>query len=169
MIKTIKLMIFTFYVLKYRDIYIHIDELPVKNYFKIRKGYLNYLYIKNINRKFPVAAFLAIFNNMSFQFKYLDNSYLRAKADLADYESEILRAKTKKEKDRWLREYNTLKKKIDNWPVNELELNEFIEYIELNFKQPIGSFDVNLSTSRAFSAFHKAKIIHRKNKYNGDN
>jgi hypothetical protein len=160
MIKVINIMLFTYYVLKYRQIYIHIDELPVKNYFKIRKGHLNYLYIKNTNRKFPVAAFLSIFNNMSYQFKHLDNSYLRAKADLSDYKSKYARTNNK----RWLNEYNTLKNKIDNWPVNELELNEFTEYIELNFKQPIGSFDVNMSTSRAFSAFHKAKMINLKNK-----
>ena len=165
MIKTIKLILFTYYVLKFRDVYIHIDELPVKNYFKIRKGFLNYLYIQNKKRDYPVSAFLSIFNNMSFQFKHLDNSYLRAKADLADYKSRYTRTGNK----RWIREYDTLKKKIDNWPVNELDLNDFTEYIELNFKQPIGSFDVNMSTSRAFSAFHKARLIHRKNKYNGHN
>lgn len=157
--KTFFELCFTFYVLKFRKYYTHIDYLPLFNFAEIMKGNFNYLYVKNVNKKYPKIAFVRIFQEMNFQFKHLDNKHLRQLADLADFESKYVRTKNK----RWLNEYNTLKKKIEKKKSKPFDLNNFTDYIERTYNLVPGSIDVHkISTSKAFQSYQKA-IKHNKN------
>ena len=160
--KTVLELCFSLYVLKYRKYYKHIDYLPLFNFAEIMKGNFNYLYIKKQDRKYPKVAFAKIFEAMNFQFKYLDNKGLRQRADLADYEHKYLTADNKKDKNRWLNEYNTLKNKINKKKNRPFDLNAFTDYIEHTFKFAPGSIDPKkISTSKAFMNYQKA-IEHNK-------
>ena len=151
--KLIYTLFFTYYVLKFRTYYTHISELPLYNFAKISNGGLNYLYIRNINRKVPVAAFTGIIQRMLFQFDKIDNTHLRQLADLADYNSKYVVTGNK----RWLNEYNTLKAKLDKKEVNKFNIDEFTNVIEQTFNHTPGSIDTKkISTSKAFSMYYKA-------------
>ena len=161
--KTIIELCFTYYVFKFRKYYTHIDYLPLFNFAEIMKGKFNYLYVGNKNKRYPKIAFAKIFEAMNFQFKTLDNKGLRQRADLADFESKYLTADNQKDRNRWLNEYNTLKKKIKKKKRKPFDLNAFTDYIEHTFKFAPGSIDAHkISTSKAFMNYQKA-IEHNKN------
>lgn len=141
--------------IKEKKYYIHIEDIPVYNFFKVKNGKFEYLWKYEIDRdkKYPKGLFLAVFQEMYFQFPKLDNTYLRDLADLADYESKWVRTK----QSRWKNEMNTLKKKIENTKPNDINLDDFTDYIEHTFQNPVGSINVHLvSASKAFSNFYKA-------------
>ena len=152
--------------IKEKKYYTHIEDLPVYNFFKIKSGKYEYLwkYEKDRDKPYPKGLFLSILQEMYFQFPKLDNTYLRNLADLADYESKWIRTKNF----RWKNEMNTLKKKIEDTKSTELNLDDFTDYIEHTFKNPVGSLDVyKVSTSKAFNNYYKAieknKITHANN------
>jgi len=158
--KTIFELCFTYYVLKFRKYYTHIDYLPLFNFAEIMKGKLNYLYIGKIYKRVPKVVFAKVFQEMNFQFKKLDNKHLRQLADLADFESKYVRTGNK----RWLNEYNTLKNKIEKKKRREFDLNSFTDYIERTYNLVPGAIDVHkISTAKAFMSYQKA-IKHNKNK-----
>ena len=155
--KTVKELIYIWYIKKFVKYYIHIDYLPLFNFAEIMKGKFEYLFVGK-KRRPPKIFFANIFAEMNFQFKELDNTHLRNKADLADYYSKYIRTANK----RWLNEYNTLKKKIDNVEHTTFNLDEFTDYIEQTFNFAPGSIDVKkISTAKAFNNYQKA-IKHRK-------
>jgi hypothetical protein len=134
-------------------------EIPLFNFFECWKGNLNYLYKTNVDKPYPKMLFSYTFQEMYYQFKYLDNSYLRKLALLADYKSKHVRT----ENARWLNSYNTLKKELENIKKTDHDLDEFTDYIEHTFKYPPGSIDVHkISTSKAFSNFKKAVDYNKK-------
>ena len=158
--KTIRELIFIWYVKKFRKFYTHIDYLPLFNFAEIMKGKFEYMYHKPENKRAPKIYFANLFAEMNFQFRNLDNSHLRDKADLADYYSKYVRTNNK----RWLNEYNTLKKKINEKVKGKFNLDAFTDYIEHTFNFAPGSIDTKkISTSKAFSNYQKA-IAHNKKK-----
>ncbi len=157
--KTIKELIFIWYIKKFRKFYTHIDYLPLFNFAEIMKGNFEYLY-HNPKYRVPKIYFANIFQEMNYQFKKIDNTFLRQKADLADYYSKYVRTNNK----RWLNEYNTLKKKIEKKDKKPFDLNDFTDYIERTYKLTPGAIDVHkISTSKAFDSYQKA-IKHNKRK-----
>lgn len=151
--KTIFELIFIWYVKKYRKYYIHIDYLPLFNFAEIMKGKFHYLYHKPKNRRVPRIYFAKIFQEMNYQFNYLDNTHLRDKAELADYYNEYIMTGNK----RWLNEYNTLKKKIDDKKKTYFNLDSFTDYIEHAFNHAPGSINTKtISTAKAFNNYQKA-------------
>jgi len=139
---------------KYFD---HIDDLPVYNFAKLMKSELRYLWKneKYMDKKYPRGLFLIVFQEMHYQFKYLNNKYLRNKAALAEYKSKFCRTKNY----RWKNEMNTLQAKMDKEAKNskEFDLNDFVDYIEQTLSTPLGSINVReMSTSRAFNLYNKA-------------
>jgi hypothetical protein len=151
--------------IKAKNYYDHIDELPVYNFFKIRKGEYQYLYKDEKLRdgQYPEALFKMVFREMYFQFKELDNTFLRELATLEDYKSKIARTKMyenaseKAKHFRWKNEYNTLAKKVEKEVVKELDLDDFTDTIERTFNNPVGSLDVfKVSTSKAFNNYNRA-------------
>ena len=158
--KTILELLFTFYVLKFRKHYTHIDYLPLFNFAEIMKGKFEYLYITRKYKRVPKVVFARIFQEMNFQFKELDNKHLRQLADLADYKSKYVRTGDK----RWLNEYNTLNSKIKKKKNKAFNLDEFTEYIERTYNLAPGAIDVKkISTAKAFQSYQKA-IKHNKSK-----
>ena len=155
--KTIIELIYIWYIKKYVKHYTHIDYLPIENFAEIMKGNFEYLFIGK-KRRVPKVYFSNLFQEMSFQFKKLDNTHLRQLADLADYHSKFVRTK----KSRWLNEFNTLQAKIQSKESTPFDLNEFTQYIEISLKQPVGSFDIKMSTSRAFLAYQTAIDTNKK-------
>jgi len=147
-----------------KNYYTHIDDLPVYNFFKIAKGEYHYLF-KNesdYNKPFSEDLFKYTFSEMYFQFKKLDNSFLRDKAYLAVYWSKWVVEKNY----RWKNEYNTLNAKLTKNIQKELDINDFTDYIEMTFKQPVGSIDVHkVSTSKAFNNFNRAQEYNKKNSH----
>ena len=142
---------------KYGKYYTHISELPLYNFFKIKDGYFEYLWVneKDYDRPYSKYLFMAIFQEMWYQFPNLDNRYLRDKATLTDYESKYIRTSSS----RWKNEYNTLKAKLEKEEENKqnLILDDFTDYIEHTFKYTIGSIDVKkISTLKAFNNYYKA-------------
>ncbi len=151
--KTVWELIFIWYIKKFRKFYIHIDYLPLFNFAEILKGKFEYLYHKPKNKRAPRIYFARIFQEMNFQFRTLDNSHLRDKADLADYYSKYIRTANK----RWLNEYNTLRKKIETAKHSTFNLDEFTDYIEHTFNFAPGSIDAKkISTAKAFNNYQKA-------------
>lgn len=137
--------------------YLHIDELPLRNFFKIKKGEYQYLWIKDIEKPFNKFLFMGIFQQMHFQFNHLDNEYLRAKAAAAEYESKYIRAEKQSDKVRWLNNWTTQQKVVDNWKVSDMEIDDFTDYIEQAYGSAPGSIDIDkISTSKGFNSFHKA-------------
>lgn len=160
-LKTIIELIFIWYVKKFRKYYTHIDYLPLFNFAEILKGKFEYLYHKPKNKRAPRIYFAQIFNEMNFQFHHIDNSYLRNKADLADYYSKYIRTANK----RWLNEYNTLKKKIDDTKRVPFNLDRFTDYIEQTFNFAPGSINVKkISTSKVFDNYQRAIKVREANK-----
>lgn len=160
--KTMFELCFTYYVLKYRRYYTHIDYLPLFNFSEIMKGKFEYLYEGKKNKRVPKVAFAKIFEEMNYQFKTLDNSHLRDLADLADYEYKIVEANDKRTKSRWQNEWYVLQKKIENKKRNKFDLSEFTDYIEQTFNFAPGSIDVHkISTAKAFNNYQKAIEINR--------
>ena len=155
--KTIFELIYVWYIKKYVKYYTHIDYLPIENFAEILKGKFEYLFVGK-KRRVPRIYFIRIFEEMNFQFKKLDNTHLRQLADLADYESKYVRTNNK----RWLNEYNTLAAKIKSKKSEPFDLNNFTQYIEMSLKQPVGSFDIKMSTSRAFLAYQTAIETNKK-------
>lgn len=150
---------------KEKKYYEYLDELPVLNFFKIKNGNYKYLWKNELDRekKHPIGLFLYTFQQMYYQFPRLDNEYLRDMATLADYQSKYIRTKNM----RWKNEYNTLKKKIDNTKPVDLNIDDFTDYIEHTFSNPIGSIDITrVSTSKAFNNYYKAIAKNRKNANN---
>ena len=142
---------------KYGKYYTHISELPVYNFFKIKDGHFEYLWIneKDYERPYSKYLFMAIFQEMWYQFPNLDNRYLRDKVTLTDYESKYLRTCSA----RWKNEYNTLKAKIEEEEKNHknLLLDDFTDSIEHAFKHPVGSMDTKkVSTLKAFNNYYRA-------------
>jgi len=158
--KNIFELCFTYYVLKHRKYYTHIDYLPLFNFAEIMKGKLEYLYVNQKYKRVPKGAFARIFQEMNFQFKSLDNKHLRQLADLADYESKYVRTHNK----RWLNEYNTLKAEIKKEKRKEFNLDDFTDYIERTYNLAPGAIDVHkITTAKAFSSYQNA-IKHNKAK-----
>lgn len=150
--------------IKQKKYYTHIDDMPVYNFAKIMKGEYNYLWISENNRrnKYPKTLFQAVFGEMYFQFKYLDNTNLRNKATIAEYKYKFAATNNF----RWKNQANTLIAKLEKEVVSDFDLNNFTDYIEQTFKQPIGSIDVNkISTSKAFNNYHRAIEINKKRKH----
>jgi len=157
--KNIRKLIFAMYVVKYRKYYTHIDYLPIFNFAEIMKGNLNYLYENKKDRKYPELFFKRVFEQMYFQFPELNNEELREKALLAVFENNIVIAKNKTEKSRWINESNTLKAKINESKkdIKKFDLNEFTNFIEHMLEHPVGSLDVHkVSTSKAYSNYNIA-------------
>ena len=158
--KTIFEIIFTFYVLKFRKYYTHIDYLPLFNFAEIMKGKFKYLYVSRKYKRVPKVVFSQIFIEMNFQFNKLDNTHLRQMADLADFHSKYIRTADK----RWLNEFNTLKKKVEKKERKEFSLDSFTDYIERTYNLVPGSINTKeISTAKAFMSYQKA-INHNKNK-----
>ncbi len=158
-------LIYTFYVLKYREYYTHIDYLPLFNFAEIMKQKFEYLYKGKKNKWYPKVVFAKIFENMNYQFKVLDNSHLRDDADLADYEYKIVEAKDKRSKSRWQNEFYVLQKKIENKKRNKFDLSDFTDYIEQAFNFAPGSINPHtIMTSKAFNNYQKAIELNRKRK-----
>jgi len=155
-IKILFELFFTWFVKKYVKHYTHIEELPLWNFYRITQGNLAYLY-KNMHKRIPKVYFNEVFQNMHYQFKQLDNEYLRAVAMVSVYECHIVTAKTEQEKNAWKNKHAILKNKLHNWPKNIFDLDKFTDYIEQTFKLTPGSIDVKkISTSKAFSNYQKA-------------
>jgi len=151
--------------LKEQRYYTNIDELPIFNFFKIKNGLYEYLWRheKDRGKKYPKGLFLQVFQDMYFQFKKLDNTYLRNLADLADYESKYARTGLS----RWKNEYNTLKAKIERTKPKDLNMDDFTDYIEHSLGHHVGSIDVHrTSISKAFNNYFRAL---EKNKKHANN
>ena len=147
--------------------YEHIDELPLRNFFKIKKGEYKYLWIKDIEKPFNKYLFMGVFQQMHFQFNHLDNEYLREKALAAEYESKSIRAKTQADKVRWRNNYTTQQKKVDDWAVSDIEIDDFTDYIERTYGLAPGAIDIDkISTSKGFNSFHKAIEVNKKRESN---
>lgn len=141
--------------IKQQKYYDNIEDLPIYNFFKIRKGEYQYLWKdpKDYNKKYSKTFFSNVFYEMYFQFPKLDNTYLRDIATLEDYRSKHIRTGLV----RWKNEYNTLEAKIKNAEYKETTLDDFTNHIERTFGNPVGSLDVyRVSTSKAFSNYHLA-------------
>ena len=134
--------------------YKHIDRLPVYNWFKISKGELQYLYKYKI--KYIPTFFPELVLKMVYQFEKLDLTLLRKKAEYQVLLSMAARQQNKSLKfnaDIMAKEIDNIEKKLSQ---NDVSLDGFLDYIELTFNN-IGSLDPKkLSTSRAFSLYHKA-------------
>ena len=157
--KTLWELIFIWYIKKYRPHYTHIEYLPLFHFAEIAKGKLKYLYHKPKNRKVPRVYFANILENMHYQFTILDNEHLRKKADLADYKSRYVRAKSKVEKSKWLNKYNTLNKELQDVVEKKtfFNLDEFTDYIEQALNITPGSIDVHkISTAKAFMNYQQS-------------
>lgn len=136
--------------------YKSIDKLPVYNWFMIQNNDLKWLYKYRIFKYIP-GFFLKVITDMVYQFETLDLTMIRKRA-----EYEILRSMAARQNNKNLefnanlieKEIEKLEKKIKD--DNGLTLNGFLDYIEMTFES-IGSLDpYKLSTSRAFSLYHKA-------------
>jgi len=167
--KNIKTLLFTLYVKKYRAFYTHIDYLPIFNFAEILKGNYEYFYSNKKYKKYPKLYFDRLLEEMYYQFKVLNNEQLRDKAKLAILKSKNTTAKTRAEKFRYKNEYNTLEKKIEEDEKENVmfDLNDFTDFIEHTFSQPVGSLNVHTtSTSKAYSNYQKAlkkvKAINKK-------
>jgi len=150
--------------IKAKNYYTNIDELPIYNFFKVSKGNYEYLYkdSKDYDKPYQKELFQYIFTNMYFQFRKLDNTYLRNKAQLEIYWSKWIIEKNY----RWKNEFNTLKNKIETEVKSELNIDDFTDYIERTFNQPVGSIDVHkVSTSKAFNNYNRAKEHNKKSKH----
>ena len=153
--------------IKEKKYYEHVDELPIFNFAQIMKGKYDYLWKKESDRdkKYPKGLFLYTFQEMYYQFKYLDNSNLRDKGTLADYESKFKRTNDY----RWKNEFNTLEAKLNKIKHTPFDIDEFTDYIEHTFKNPVGSIDVyKTSTSKVFNNYYKASK-HNKELRNANN
>ncbi len=156
--KTIKELIFIWYIKKFRKIYTDINEFPLYNFSKCLKGEFEYLYIKKY-KKYSKIYFQKKFQDLIFKLKYLDNEYLRMQADAIDYYSKFIRTGNK----RWKNEFNTIKNKIEKYEKQEFNLTDFIYYIEKTFNHAPGSIDPRkISTAYAFKIFNEAKEINRR-------
>jgi hypothetical protein len=152
---------------KAKNYYDHVEDIPVYNFFKVAKGEYQYLYkdSKDYDKPYPEELFKIVFNRMYFQFKKLDNTYLRQKAQLEVYWSKWIVEKNY----RWKNEFNTLKNKLEKEVKKELDIDDFTDYIERTFDQPVGSLDIyKVSVSKAFNNYHRA-IEHNKKKQNANN
>lgn len=141
--------------LKEKKYYESIEDLPIYNFFKIKKGEYKYLWKseKDYEKKFPLSLFQKVFFDMHFQFKKMDNTYLRDLATLEDYRSKYVRTGLM----RWKNEFNTLESKIKKTEYVDPNIDDFTNYIERVFNNPVGSLDVHkVSTSKAFSNYHIA-------------
>lgn len=143
--------------------YIHIDELPLKNFFKIKNGEYKYLWIKDVEKPFNKFLFMGVFQQMRFQFKELDNDYLRAQLLAAEYESKYVRSTKQADKVRWLNYWTTQQKVVDNWKSSDWDIDDFTDYIERTYGLAPGSIDIEkISTSKGFNNFHRAIEIVKK-------
>jgi len=145
---------------KKKNYYEHIDEVPVYNFFKIANGKYQYLYKdkKDYDSDYPKELFRIVFTNMYFQFRKLDNTYLRDKAKLEIYWSRWISGGEY----RWKNEFNTLANKIETEVKKELNLDDFTDFIERTFNNSVGSLDVyKVSTSKAFNNYHRAVEINK--------
>lgn len=143
--------------------YEHIDKLPLRNFFKIKKGEYKYLWIKDDDKPFNKYLFMGVFQQMHFQFNHLDNEYLRAKLLAAEYESKYVRSVNQQDKVRWINNWKTQQKIVDNWKVSDIEIDDFTDYIERAYGLAPGVIDIDkISTSKGFNNFHKAIEINKK-------
>lgn len=152
--------------IKQKRYYTHIDNLPVYNFAQIMKGKYQFLWIdeKYHKKKYPECLFKQVFQEMYFQFKYLDNLELRDKAAIAEYNYKFATTNNY----RWRNESTTLQAKLKTEVKGEFDLNDFTDYIEHTFKNPVGSIDVRkISTSKAFNNYHRAIELNKK--HHGNN
>jgi len=150
--------------IKEKKYYTHIDDLPVYNFANIMKGEYEYLWMdyRERHKKYPKGLFQAIFSEMYFQFKYLDNTDLRNRAAIAEYKYKFAATNNF----RWKNQANTLIAKLEKEITTDFDLNDFTDYIEQTFSNPVGSIDVHrISTSKAFNNYHKAIKINKKRKH----
>lgn len=150
---------------KQKNYYENIEDIPVYNFFKASKGEYQYLYknVKDYDKPYQEELFKIILSEMYFQFKKLDNTHLRKKAELELYWSKWIIEKNY----RWKNEFNTLKNKLDKEVRKELDIDDFTDYIERTFNQPVGSLDVyKVSASKAFNNYHRALEYNKKQNAN---
>jgi hypothetical protein len=150
---------------------VHIDSLPIYNWFEIKKtNDLKYLYVDYENKHSVPYFFYKIFSEMIFQFEKLDLTLFELMANEQIYKSKFLLEKKPI--------YNSLSKEAANKLAakqKELEsmktqtLNEFLNYIERSLGIQVGSLDSKkISTSRAYSLFYDAIETNKeKNKHHG--
>jgi len=114
---------------KQKKYYKSIEDLPIYNFFKLKKGEYQYLWKseKDYNKKYPKTLFSQVFFEMYFQFPKLDNTYLRDMSTLEDYRSKYVRTGLS----RWKNEFNTLEAKIKKTEYKETTLDEFTNHIVL--------------------------------------
>jgi hypothetical protein len=128
--------------------------LCIHDWFELQKNDYSVLYKVKFTKYIPYF-FPEIALNMMFEFDSMDLSLLRKRANLAVLNSIAARTGSKTTKF----QADVLKKEIEKTLSKEkkdISLNEFINYIEMTFNN-IGQLDVyKLSTSRAFSLYHKA-------------
>lgn len=141
------------------NFYTELSELPLWNWFKVQEtGDLKYFFIDYENAREIPIFFEQLLINMLEQFERVDNAFLRLKADALYYESKYLTTG----KSSWLMESKAVEEKIKNIGNSGLSLEDFLNYIEITFKQ-LGSLDANkISTKRAYSLYHKALDINSK-------
>lgn len=155
--KMLKELLLVWYIKKYRKVYTHVDYLPLFNFSEIMKGKFEHLYHTEKGRV-PRIYFNNIFKQMNYQFHVLDNTILRQKADLADYQSKFARTGNK----RWLNEYMTLYAQLQEVTSNEFNLDAFTDYIEQTFSFVPGSINPKqISTAKAFNNYQKAIEVNK--------
>lgn len=141
--------------------YKSINQIPLYNWFQIRDNKLTFLYKTKLIKRIPYF-FDEIIMNMVFEIESVDLTFIKKRAELAIMQSIAARTNNKTVKfqaDVMAKELEEREKKdIDR---KGIELNEFIDYIELTFNQ-IGRIDpYKISAGRALSLLDKA-IKHNK-------
>lgn len=135
--------------------HIHIDTLPIYNWFKCSEGDLSYLHKKKMDG-YP-RFFVRVLNEMVFQSEQRDNSIERDKAKARYLESLFLTTGDPK----YSNMYRSLDAKIkkdkeQQTHKNKSKLNDLVNVIEETFSD-IGSIDVHkMTTSRFFSLYNRA-------------
>ncbi len=154
--QTVMELIYIWYIKKYIKYYTHIDYLPLFNFAEIMKGKLEYLFAGK-KRRVPRIYFAKVFEKMNYQFKHLDNSNARDKADLAEYEFLYVSATNKIDYYFNKNEFNTLKAKIKKKKSSPFDLDNFTDYIERTYNLAPGAIDAKkISTAKAFGNYQKA-------------
>ena len=132
------------------------DTIKLRKWFQVQNGNLKALYKVHLFNRVPVF-FLKIVMDMIYSMPVLDLTLLRKKADVAILNSIAQRTGNKSMKfqaDIMIKEIQDKESKLDTG--KEMNLDEFIDYIELTFES-IGMIDADkMTASRAFSLFHKA-------------
>ena len=166
-IRTLIILLYSLFIKKLNNYYSHINYLPLFNYSEILKGNYLYLFKRRTFLPIPKVLFEKVFYLMNFQFKYLDNSYLRNIATLTEYKSKYAITKNK----RWLNEANTLENKLKKQKISKFDIDEFTDYIERTYNLAPASIDTKkITVSKAFSNFQNAKELNEaKEKQNGSN